>query len=127
MAALVTELGYPMDADTWARRFAALPADHCVLVATSEDDAVLGFAHAHATEPLLLERTAELASLVVTEHARGQRIGEALIDAIVEWARAAGFVALRLRSNVVRAEAHRFYDRLGFARTKQQIVFDRAL
>ncbi|MBL8766920.1 MAG: GNAT family N-acetyltransferase [Planctomycetes bacterium] len=127
IAALCGELGYSMTADQAARRFDALPESHVVLVAVDAARTVLGFAHAHAAEPLLLDRTAELASLVVTAHHRGQRVGERLVDAIAAWARGAGFRALRLRSNVVRVDAHRFYERLGFARTKQQVVFDRTL
>ncbi|MBK6938869.1 MAG: GNAT family N-acetyltransferase [Planctomycetes bacterium] len=127
IAALCGELGYPMTTDQCARRFVALPELHVVLVAVDAARTVLGFAHAHAAEPLLLDRTAELATLVVAADRRGRRIGHHLVDAIAAWAKGAGFLALRLRSNVVRVDAHRFYERLGFTRSKQQVVFDRGL
>lgn len=116
-----------MSAADCARRLANLSAGHAVFVAIDEASAILGFAHAHAAEPLLLDRTAELAALVVTASARGKGVGERLVDAVASWARSSGFASLRLRSNVVRVNAHRFYERLGFTRSKQQVVFDRSL
>jgi hypothetical protein len=38
-----------------------------------------------------------------------------------------GYRKLRVRSNVVREDAHRFYEREGFRRTKTQMVLDRKL
>lgn len=116
-----------MSAQDCALRLANLPAGHTVFVAVDDASAVLGFAYAHGTELLLLDRTAELAALVVTASARGKGIGERLVDAVMRWARTAGFASLRLRSSVVRVDAHRFYERLGFTRSKQQVVFDRGL
>lgn len=127
LARLCGELGYPTSAENFALRLASLPAGHVVFVAEDSAAAILGFAYAHGTELLLFDRVAELAALVVTANARGNGVGERLVDAVASWARAAGFASLRLRSNVVRVDAHRFYDRLGFTRTKQQVVFDRAL
>ena len=40
------------------------------------------------------------------------------------WAEAKGVGLIRLRSNVVRTDAHRFYERQGFTKTKEQFVFE---
>lgn len=45
---------------------------------------------------------------------RGQRIGERLMDAVTERARAAGCGLMQLTTDKQRADAHRFYERLGF-------------
>lgn len=44
-----------------------------------------------------------------------------------DWARGQGMTRLRVRSNVIRGRAHRFYLRLGFERVKSQAVFDKSL
>ena len=48
---------------------------------------------------------------------RGRGIGELLVAEAVERARAAGCGLVQLTSDVSRADAHRFYERLGFAAT----------
>ena len=44
-----------------------------------------------------------------------------------DWARAQGFASMRVRSNVIRERAHRFYEREGYARIKAQAVFRKPL
>ena len=60
-------------------------------------------------------RCAEVESVHVAAERRGQGIGATLMAAAVEWARSAGCYRVQLTSNVARPEAHRFYERLGFA------------
>lgn len=61
--------------------------------------------------------TAELESVHVHSSLRGQGIGEALVRAAVARARERGCVRVQLTSQKVRVDAHRFYERLGFARS----------
>ncbi|HXH05932.1 MAG TPA: GNAT family N-acetyltransferase, partial [Vicinamibacterales bacterium] len=53
--------------------------------------------------------------------------GAALVRAVERWAAARGLPRLRLRSNVVRAAAHRFYLRQGFGIVKTQHAFEKSL
>jgi ribosomal protein S18 acetylase RimI-like enzyme len=55
--------------------------------------------------------------LVVSPSARGQGVGEALVRACLEQARADGCTLVRLSSQPDMQAAHRLYARLGFART----------
>ncbi len=48
---------------------------------------------------------------------RGRGIGAAMMRDAVEMARAAGAGTVQLSSNAARAEAHRFYERLGFIKS----------
>lgn len=48
---------------------------------------------------------------------RGQGIGAAMMAFAIEQARKAGAASVHLTSNVKRTDAHRFYSRLGFARS----------
>ncbi|GAA5033982.1 GNAT family N-acetyltransferase [Actinopolymorpha pittospori] len=57
---------------------------------------------------------AEVESVRTVPELRGQGIGTALMDWVVEEARRRGAVRVQLTSNRARVDAHRFYERLGF-------------
>ncbi|HET9819283.1 MAG TPA: GNAT family N-acetyltransferase [Rhodanobacteraceae bacterium] len=129
LAAQSGQLGYPADAETIARRLRAI-VDHgagVVLVAESVAGAVVGWAHAMPERALVCDVRVQLAGLVVAEDARGGGIGTALLHAAEGWARAQGFAALAVRSNVIRSRAHRFYLRAGYVEQKRQAVFTKAM
>ena len=58
------------------------------------------------------------------EPARGQRLGEALIEQAIAEARQAGCYKVSLTSNKRRRGAHRFYERLGFVQTHEAFRID---
>lgn len=60
-------------------------------------------------------RCAEVEAVFVRDEWRGRGAGTALLAEVERRARAAGCYRLQLTSNVVRRDAHRFYERLGFA------------
>ncbi len=59
-------------------------------------------------------RCAEIESVHVHPDHRSSGIGGALVRDAVERARRLGCYRVQLTSNTVRADAHRFYERLGF-------------
>jgi GNAT superfamily N-acetyltransferase len=65
--------------------------------------------------------------LIVDKEYRGKGIGKQLLDGAARWATEHGYNKLRVRSNLIREDAHRFYEREGFRRVKTQVVLDRAL
>jgi GNAT superfamily N-acetyltransferase len=126
---LAAELGYPIDPEDIAFRLADLLGwpDHAVRVAEGEGGKLAGWIHAGAVGWLQSGSYAEIGGLIVDPSMRGRGIGAQLVAAASNWAASLGFEELRVRSNVVRAEAHRFYQRLGFVATKTQQVFHRSL
>ena len=66
-------------------------------------------------------------TLVVREGRRGNGIGEQLMRYAEQWAAQRGAACVRLRSNVIRADAHRFYQRLGYRVVKTQLSFEKLL
>jgi len=74
---------------------------------------------------LTASRRAQIEGVRVASHLRGQRIGEALIRDAEARARAAGCTLLQFTTNKSRADAHRFYDRLGF--TPSHIGYKKSL
>lgn len=129
LAELSTQLGYPADAETLRERLAGVRERGVgeVFVAVDAHDRVLGWAHVvprlHLEEPPF----AELAGLVVGDGARGAGVGATLLQAAEQWARQHGFAHFRVRSNVMRERAHRFYTREGYVERKRQVVFEKAL
>lgn len=125
LAALSTELGYPAAADAIAGRLARLVArgDHCLRVAELPAVGVIGWIQAEERHVLEAGSWCEIVGLVVDSGHRGRGAGRALVGEIEAWARARGLRAVKVRSNVTRAESHPFYQRLGYARAKTQHVY----
>jgi ribosomal protein S18 acetylase RimI-like enzyme len=53
----------------------------------------------------------------VSSRCRGRRIGEAMMTAAIDRARALGCRVVQLTTDRTRVDAHRFYERLGFEAT----------
>ncbi|MGE5414713.1 MAG: GNAT family N-acetyltransferase [Syntrophomonadaceae bacterium] len=128
LAALSTELGYPMTAAEAASRFGGLAEhpDHALLVA-EDGGRVEGWIQVSLTRVFEAPTSAEIAGLVVDTKARGRGLGAALVAAAETWAAERGARALRVRCNVVRERAHAFYRRERFREIKTQKVFERPI
>jgi GNAT superfamily N-acetyltransferase len=67
----------------------------------------------------------EIGGIVVASEARGAGIGARLVAAAEEFARSQGISKVLVRSQVAREDAHRFYLREGYERTKTSAVFQK--
>jgi GNAT superfamily N-acetyltransferase len=128
LAALSDQLGYPAAAGEVRERLRVLArrGDNRVLVAEAEGR-VVGWVHVFGAHLLETPAFAEIGGLVVGDGDRGRGVGRRLMRAAEEWAAAAGYAVVRVRSNVVRERAHRFYEGLGYACAKRQAVFAKAV
>ena len=128
LARLSTELGYPMSPDEAEQRLGEIMShtDHVLLVAESDGRAA-GWIQVSRTRIFESARQAEIAGLVVEQAMRGRGIGRLLVEEAARWARDNGCDALRVRTNVVREDAQRFYRREGFADVKTQQVLEKKL
>lgn len=127
-ARLCGELGYPVDTAAMRVRLDLLLdlPDHGIFVACLGGE-VLGWIHVSAVLHLQSEPRAEIGGLVVTERARGKRVGAELVACAEDWARENGFDAVLVRSQIKREDAHRFYLREGYRQTKTSAVFTKTL
>lgn len=128
-ARLATQLGYPSTPEQVARRFQAIDANEesHVAVAVDETGTVVGWIHVFGNRLLESEPDAEIGGLVVDESMRGRGVGSLLVSAAEAWARGRGYPVLSVRSNVVRKEAHEFYQERGYAVVKTQIKFRKTI
>ena len=129
VADLTTQLGYPTSPTETTERISVLlarPDDHAALVA-EEDGRAVGWVHVAIYTSLESGRVATIGGLVVDEGHRSGGIGAELLAAAEEWARESGAAKMVVRSRVTREQAHRFYEREGYAILKTSHVFEKRL
>jgi len=126
---LSAQLGYASSSDETADRLTALlcSEDHGVFVACLAGGMVIGWVHVFAALRVESAPFAELGGFVVAESHRGRGFGRRLLNSAELWSAERGMLKLRVRTRIERKEAHAFYSRMGFSRTKEQRVYDKSL
>ncbi|MBS0334002.1 MAG: GNAT family N-acetyltransferase [Proteobacteria bacterium] len=101
--------------------FARIAANPQALLAVAQDEAGAVVGTLQLTFIAGLSNRGSDQALVsavrVASGLRGRRIGEAMMAWAMDQARARGCRQMELLSHASRADAHRFYERLGFARS----------
>ncbi len=130
VAVLAAQLGYPGDVETFRRRFQAIQQEdgHKLYVAKSDTGQVVGWIHVNReSAALVADPRAEVAALVVDEKQRGLGIGKLLVRQAEAWATSQNLPLMRIRSNILRSDTHRFYEREGYAIKKSWHLFTKGL
>lgn len=124
LAPLLGELGYPVDANELVKRMRRMLERHDQKVLVAErDEQALGLLALHVFPVLAYDRDlAMIMALVVTQQARGLGVGRALVDRAEAIGRSLGASRLMVTTHVRRADAHSFYERLGFEFTGRRYV-----
>jgi RimJ/RimL family protein N-acetyltransferase len=124
MASLLGELGYPTDAIELPARLAGVVAEGgAVYLAVDAGGRPLGLMSLtrhtvlHAPAPV-----AYIVALVVSGSARRRGIGQRLVAAAMEWARAQGCSRLSVTSAERRTDAHAFYPACGLPYTGRRFA-----
>ena len=125
LAELATQLGYPSGPEeAMARLAVATPyAQHAVFVAENGDGRVVGWVDVQRFLVMAHDPVAEVTGLVVDAGCRRSGAGRALMRRAEEWAREHGLSRLLVRSNIIRHDAHAFYEGIGYSRLKTQVNF----
>jgi N-acetylglutamate synthase-like GNAT family acetyltransferase len=114
---LLTELGYQQEKSSLEARIMKMSKrmNDRVLVAERESR-VVGVLSLHIMTMFHLGgRVCRVTSLVVSKDFRKRYIGRRLMDMAEAYARASGCVQIEVTSNARRADAHLFYDRVGYS------------
>ncbi len=129
IAGLAAQLGYTVTADEVGCRLAALTRrpEHAVYVAATPAEAVVGWIHLYVDHSLLQGPVVALGGIVVEETQRGTGIGRRLMEQAEQWGRAHDCEAVYLKTNIIRHEAHVFYESLGYRNVKTQYAYRKAL
>ncbi len=129
IARLSGELGYPATTEQIRQNLKKLMASpkYLVAVANAEGNRLAGWMVVERRVSLESGEVAEITGLVVAASARRTGVGKALVSAAEQWTARQGLPAIRVRSNITRAESHPFYERLGFLQKKTQHTYDKPL
>ena len=128
VTALCGELGYPTTPEEIVARFEDLsgrPED--ALFVAEVSGTVVGWLHVGVVRALTHAPEARVHGLVVASGERGRGTGRRLLERAESWTAARGLPRIRLTSRVSREDAHRFYERCGYSRTKTSLVFEKPL
>jgi len=129
VAHLAAQLGYAASAVEVSRRVGELlcTEEHLLLVATDASGVVIGWLHALIGRRIEIPPFVQIAALIVEASRRSQGVGAVLVEAAEEWARSKQIVVVKLSSNVARARAHGFYQRLGYRNASSSQWFTKSL
>jgi GNAT superfamily N-acetyltransferase len=121
---LASQLGYPCEAEEVKKRIERYLCgeDRAIIVAEIEGN-VVGWASLDVVDHFYLEPFVEISGFIVDRDHRSLGIGKRIMDEIEAWTKERGYALLRLKTNIKRKDSHRFYERLGFERTKEQFVY----
>ncbi|RZA24295.1 MAG: GNAT family N-acetyltransferase [Proteobacteria bacterium] len=120
VAQLLTELGHANSLQEISERWVSWSAvqENKVWLASTPAGEVVGLAIVGISPSLYRPYpVARLWALVVRENYRSRGYGRAFLSFIEAGAREKGCGLLELTSNVVRVEAHRFYESYGYSRS----------
>ena len=128
IAGLAAQLGYIVSENEVTDRFVELSrhTDHAIYVAASGKE-VVGWIHLYIDHSLLHSPVVALGGIVVDEAQRGKGIGRQLMEQAESWGQARGCAAVYLKTNMIRDEAHAFYESLGYCKVKTQYAYRKAL
>lgn len=98
-----------------------------MVVAELPSGEIAGFAQFIHQRLIESDPRVEVAALVVDESLRGHGVGRVLLAHGERWARERDCSSVNLRSNVIRAAAHAFYERAGYHHYKTQKAFRKEL
>ena len=117
-------LGYDFDREaTEAQLKRLLETDQHLILVAEEGGQVIGYAHAASYDCLYFPSLLNLLALAVAQDFQGQGHGRALMQALREEGKAAGYTGIRINSGISRSAAHEFYRCLGCSEKADQKRF----
>jgi N-acetylglutamate synthase-like GNAT family acetyltransferase len=121
---LSNQLGYPSSFDkVYEILDLVLNHDDHQVYIVEADDLIVGYIHLVSTMRISSDPFVEIAALIVHKSYQNKGVGKSLINESEKWTRSKGLSDIRIRSNIIREEAHKYFQRKGFQDLKTQHVF----
>ena len=127
IAQLAADLGYTINSDSVGAAIDRLQWDEGAIFVADASEHPTGWIHIHRSHVIQTEPFAEVGGLVVDPLSRGEGVGRRLLEAAERWSSANDLTLVRVRSNIVRSNAHRFYERRGYDVEKTSYTFIKSL
>ena len=123
LVGLIKLLGHEVDATGILQRIHELATHDLPQLVAVEGDNVFGLCGLHRMAAIHRQQpVGRVTILVVAPEARGRGIGRLLITAAERRLREAGCGIIELTSNDRLADAHQFYEHIGFERTSKRFA-----
>lgn len=125
LARLISPLGYPVTEGDILSQWATWSEQGNVALVVPDGESLLGVVTLHSTH--VLHRpypVGRITSLAVDPSAQGRGLGRALIVAAEREMKSQGCHMLEITSHMRRAEAHTFYEHVGFEKTSFRFMKD---
>lgn len=121
---LTNQLGYPSTLEKICEimDLVLVHNDHQVYIA-EKDNTIVGYIHLIHSMRIGSSPFIEIAAFIIDESSRSIGVGSSLILETEKWASVLGLKDIRIRSNIIRQEAHNFFQNRGFQNIKTQEVF----
>ena len=128
VAELSGQLGYPASSDDLRKRLQEISlTGERVAFAAELQGKLAGWVEASIERHLQSPACVVIGGLVVRDELRGLGIGKRLCEEIEAWTRRKSIQCLRVRSQIMREDAHRFYLREGYRVVKTSLVLEKTL
>ena len=94
---------------------------------TASGEQVIGWIHVFVDKLLTVGPRAMIGGLVVDEQWRSRGVGTTLVYRAEQWAQQKGVSQVVAHTNVMRAQAHAFYEKCGYQLLKQSRVYTKEI
>lgn len=122
---LSEQLGYPLPVAETHQHLEKILANKNEIVYVAETaNKVIGWIGVYKILHLVSGFTCEVAGLIIDKNFHRYGAGRLLINKAIEWSSSQQTKNMRVRTNIIRKEAHRFYEKLGFTEVKEQKVYE---
>lgn len=121
-----SELGHNTTSSVIEKRIEELALSDNYYIAVFEDEntgKTVAFIQAEKYNLLYGENGFNIIALAVVREFQGKGIGKKLLESLENRAKELGYSFIRLNSNVIRSDAHGFYEHLGYFCDKTQKRF----
>lgn len=115
---------YPLE-NTTKKLELILSLDWQIIYVAEIDGQVAGYVQAHKYIGTFGDLFVNIMGLAVSKDFQGNGVGKALMFAAENWAQEIGAEGVRLNSGSERTEAHKFYEKIGYDKSKTQAKFQK--
>lgn len=119
---LMFELGYPTEEVEFQNTVYEITKQGGAIFIAEDGKRVIGSCCAVIDARLAEGISGEIVSLVVSQEARGLGVGRQLVQISEKWI-GTRVNKIKIRANVIRNDAHNFYNHLGYKEMKEQKIF----
>lgn len=122
---LTAQLGYPCTQQEIVERLEPYRnISYGIVFVAVLNDTVVGWISLNTVRYFYVRPFIEVSGFVVDEKERNKGVGRRLLEAAEVWVKVQGYYRLiRIRTNIIREDAHRFYENNGYRKVKEQRVY----